>query len=194
MAQQKTSAREVILNAAEKLIGDRGVGGVTIEQVARAAGSAKGLVHYHFKTKKGLLAALAKRLAQKRSAQWASSLTAENPREAIDRTWAQLTSESGSGMSRAWFSLVGSESPLTDQTVSSLRHAFVDTLTISLIRMLKEGMGLEPTVATEEIGGLMGAVIDGMALELLSGTEAAELEGAYAAAWLGILSLTAPAS
>jgi hypothetical protein len=46
------------------------------------------------------------------------------------------------------------------------------------------------TVPDVEIGWLLGAVVDGMGLRLTGGGDRAQLEGAYAAAWLGVLSLT----
>jgi hypothetical protein len=59
-------------------------------------------------------------------------------------------------------------------------------------RLLKE-LGLAPTVPSEELGLLLAGVVHGMGLQLASGTEPQRLQGAYAAAWLGVLSLTQPA-
>ncbi len=190
MAQHKANAKEAILKAAEKLTGERGAEGVTIDQVARAAGSAKGLVHYHFKTKKGLLSAVAELIAQKRCERWSELLAAESPRDAIDSTWSQLTNESNSGVARAWLSLLGPGSPVPGRTVRKLRSDFVVGLTDALVELLEHGMGLKPTIPKEEIGCLLAAVIDGMTLELGSGTDPGELKGAYDAAWVGILALT----
>jgi AcrR family transcriptional regulator len=44
-----------ILQAAETLFGDRGYQRVSIEEIARTAGVAKGLVNYHFGSKENLL-------------------------------------------------------------------------------------------------------------------------------------------
>jgi AcrR family transcriptional regulator len=44
-----------ILQAAEKLFGEKGYQGVSIEEIARTAGVAKGLVNYHFGSKEKLL-------------------------------------------------------------------------------------------------------------------------------------------
>ncbi|MFQ5705188.1 MAG: TetR/AcrR family transcriptional regulator [Gemmatimonadales bacterium] len=190
MTKPKGNARSAILQAAEKLVCERGRTRVTIEQVAQTANSAKGLVHYHFKTKKGLLAAVAERIAQERSERWSELLKAENPSEAIDATWSHLTAESTSGVTRAWLSLLGPESPVADHMVRKLRGDFVSRLTDALVAMLETGMGLRPTIPNEEIGWLLASVIDGMTFELVSGTDPDELRGAYAAAWVGILALT----
>jgi hypothetical protein len=60
--------------------------------------------------------------------------------------------------------------------------------------MLRNELGLTPTIPESEIGRLLEVVVDGMGFQLSSGTDAAVLEGAYSAAWLSILSLTHPSS
>jgi hypothetical protein len=57
---------------------------------------------------------------------------------------------------------------------------------------LLEALGLEPRVAAAELGWYLAAVVQGMEVLLSAGARSTELEGAYAAAWLGILSLTRP--
>lgn len=44
-----------ILQAAERLFGEKGYQGVSVEEIARAAGVSKGLVIYHFESKENLL-------------------------------------------------------------------------------------------------------------------------------------------
>lgn len=190
MTEHNGNARSAILRAAEELVCKRGGAGVTIQQVALAAGSAKGLVHYHFKTKKGLLSAVAELITQKRCEHWSELLAAESPGDAIESTWLHLTGESTSGVARAWLSLLGPGSPVADQVVRNLRVDFLTSLTEALVQMLEHGMGLEPTIPKDELGRLLAAVVDGMTFELASGTDPDELRGAYAAAWVGILTLT----
>jgi len=49
-----TERYPAILKAAERLFGEKGYRGVSIDEIARAAGVSKGLVFYHFASKKGL--------------------------------------------------------------------------------------------------------------------------------------------
>lgn len=49
------SRHYAILQAAETLFGEKGYPGVTVAEIARAAGVAKGLVNYHFGSKEQLL-------------------------------------------------------------------------------------------------------------------------------------------
>ncbi len=194
MAVRRGQAREAILEKAEELVKQKGSEPVTVEDVARSAGVAKGLVHYHFKTKQGLMKAVASRIAATRARNWSEAFDADTPRAALERTWTLLTLESDSGTIRAWNSLLSREHLLTDQTAKEMHSELSDSLGRALIGMLRDRMDLAPTVPAGEIGWLLGAVVNGMGLQLLSGANRAELEGAYAAAWLGILNLTTRSS
>jgi AcrR family transcriptional regulator len=61
LASVVSPARERILEAAERVVGDVGAARMTLEGVAQAAGVSKGGLLYHFPTKEALLGALAKR-------------------------------------------------------------------------------------------------------------------------------------
>ncbi len=190
MAARRGQARESILEKAEELVKRKGSESVTVEDVARSAGVAKGLIHYHFKTKQGLMKAVACRIAADRAQSWSQAFDAETPTAALERTWTLLTEESESGTLKAWNSLLSRDDLLTDQTAKKVYSEFSDSLGGALVRMLQNSMDLSLTVPANEIGWLLGAVLNGMGLQLLSGANRAELEGAYAAAWLGILNLT----
>jgi len=192
MAIPRGQARETILQSAEGLVRKRGASAITVEAVAKAAGSAKGLIHYHFKTKLGLLGAVLDRLAQTRTSAWLAALEPGAPQSAVERSWNLLTDESGSGVILAWHTLLQSGEVFADRSVRSVANEFRRSLGGALVRLLEEDMRLVPTVPNEEIGGLMTAVTDGIGLQLLAGASEQELQGAYAAAWLGILSLTTP--
>jgi len=58
-----TDARTRILDAAEAMVRNRGVSGLTLEAAAREAGVSKGGLLYHFASKEALLAAMLNRLA-----------------------------------------------------------------------------------------------------------------------------------
>ena len=194
MAAKRGVARERILENAEALLKHQGAESMSIEAVAAAAGSAKGLVHYHFKTKQGLMSAVAERLTASRKLRWETTFKAPSAQEAILQTWSLLTKESGDGTVQAWQSLVGVRGRLTDGMAKTLRDDFARCLCDSLTSMLRDELGLTPTIPTSEIGRLLEAVIHGMGFQLASGTEEEELEGAYSAAWLSILSLTQPST
>ncbi len=189
MARGSEKSRELILESAESFIRENGAGTLTVEAIAKEAGCAKGLIHYHFKTKNGVIQAAAERLAETRKRRWTEAFTAPTPREAIDRSWKVLTDESKDGTLRAWFSLVGSKLALTEPTVKHVDDVFSAGIRDASLEMLHNS-GLALLVPANEVGWYLGSVIHGMGVHLLCGTDPAELEGAYAAAWVGLLSLT----
>lgn len=191
MPGKRATSRKAILAAAEALIRERGARRTTVDAVATAAGCAKGLVHYHFKTKRGLLEAVAEHLAASREASWAKAFRAATPRSAIQQTWTLLTEESANGTIRAWTSLFGPGGNLPDRTVNSVLGHFSAALGEVVSHML-ENLQLEPTIPPVEIGWLLGSVINGIGWQVESRAHRRDLEGAYAAAWLGILSLATP--
>ena len=193
MTIPRGQARETILQSAEGLVRKCGASAVTVEAVAKAAGSAKGLVHYHFKTKLGLLGAVLDRLAQARTRAWLTALEPRAAQSAAERSWNLLTDESVNGITLAWHTLLQSGDVFADQPVKNVVNEFSRSLGNALVRLLKEDMRLVPTVPNEEIGWFMTAVIDGIGLQLLAGASEQELQEAYATAWLGVLSLTTPA-
>jgi AcrR family transcriptional regulator len=192
MAKKRTDptrSREWIANAALGLVRRRGASGVTVGDVAEAAGCAKGLVHYHFKTKKGLWEAVANQLADEREAKWQDAFRAPTPRDAIRKSWDLLVTESADGTMLAWTSMFGPGAILPEQTVSERITGFCARLGSAAQGMLQQ-LGMHATIPASEIGWLLGTVVTGVGFQLLGGADQDELEGAYAAAWLGILSLT----
>jgi AcrR family transcriptional regulator len=188
MTNRSKASREAIVNAALSVVRAKGAVGLTIEGVARQAGCAKGLVHYHLKTKRALLDAVANRIADDRIASWSEAFHAPSPADAIAKTWNVLTGESNDGTVRAWVSLLGS-GVLAEQTASEVLARFTGSLGRTAAGMLAE-LGLMPKVGTAELGWLLGSVVEGMGVQILAGGDLTALEEAYAAAWLGILSLT----
>jgi TetR/AcrR family acrAB operon transcriptional repressor len=59
--EQAAATREAILDAAVGLITEHGLDGVSLDQIAEAAGVKRGAVHFHFVNKLGLLIALCDR-------------------------------------------------------------------------------------------------------------------------------------
>lgn len=181
-------SKDVLLQAAAELLRDRGAGKVTVASVAEAAGCAKGLVHYHFKTKQNLWDAVAEHVAAARSATWESAFQAPSASEVVANTWMLLVDESVNGTARAWISLVGPQSPLTDRTAKNVMVGFRHTLGAALERFLDD-LGVTLRVPNSEVAALLTSVVVGTGLQMLNEGASGELENAYAAAWLGMLSL-----
>lgn len=192
MARSKDATREGILEAAEAVIREKGAHAATVDAVAKAAGCAKGLVHYHFKTKQLLLVETVRRIAQSREAAWIQALDTPDPQSAIDRTWGLLKREADSGTLKAWTSLTALPDKKIDQEVNEASARFRAGIAAGTSGLFRR-TGLETTIDREQLGWLLAAVVQGMVFQLAAGADVAVLENAYAAAWLGLLSLTKPA-
>ncbi len=192
MAKKRTEpeeSMEAIVAAALALVKRHGAAGVTVGAVAEEAGCAKGLVHYHFRTKLRLWEATARRLAHERHRQWADAFKAGSPKEAIHATWELLVEESVNGTTLAWTTMFGPGGAVPDQAVSGAVSEFGLAVGRAASAML-ERLGMRVRIPESEIGLLLGAVVTGAGFQLLAGVSRDDLEGAYAAAWLGILALT----
>jgi AcrR family transcriptional regulator len=189
--QGESEARGTILDATTALLRERRTGNVTTDEVAKRAGCAKGLVHYHFKRKDQLLAAAAARLWDERSTAWSAALGGADPKASINAAWDQLRAEASSGTAAVCVALGLGSDELVVQSVNSARSALARSMTTSIGSLLGR-MGLEPSVPASELGTLLTATAEGIAMQLGSGAKAADLEQAWAAFWVGLLSLTRP--
>lgn len=190
MGTRSSTSKEGILDAAQAVIQRRGAPALTIDAVAKEAGCAKGLIHYHLKNKKALLEAVADRLAEQRERDWREAFHTPSANEAIAKSWTLLTREAQDGTVRAWTSLVGS-GVLTEQTAKKAVTRYSRALGEAAIRLLRD-LKLEPAVPVGDLGWLLAATVEGLGLQLVSGVDGKVLEEAYAAAWLGVLSLGGP--
>lgn len=182
-------SRTVILNVAEDLVRTKGVNGTTIADIASGAKCAKGLINYHFGTKKELIDVVADRIVQKRIDAWQSALQSDNPQSAIDKSWKLLCSEARDGTMMIWDETIDRNRNLTEQSVKTKHEMFSQELGRIASATLSKA-GLRARIPISELGNLLAAVVHGIGKMLLAGINQGELEGAYAAAWLGILSLT----
>ena len=189
MARSKNATQLTILDAPELVLRRSGAHAATMQDVARTAGCTKGLLHYHFQTKQLLLVETVGRMAASRRAAWAHAFDVPDPHAAIDRTWAVIVGEEKSGTLRAWSSLLTVSQSGIDQAVRTATSQFRDDIAVATEKLLRRA-GFRSTIPATELGWLLAAVVQGMAFQLAAGADPETLENAYAAAWLGILSLT----
>lgn len=188
-SDSEPGATIAILDATVALLQERRTGSVTTEEIAKRSGCAKGLVHYHFKGKEQLLAGAAARLWSARAAAWTETLGTSDPQASITAGWRLLRSEASSGTAAACVAIGLGSHELVVQSVNGARGAFITALTDG-VRTILRRMGLAPSVPARELGTLLAATIEGIALQLGSGANADELEQAWAAFWVGLLTLT----
>jgi AcrR family transcriptional regulator len=191
MAKQRTdseASKGLILGAALELLRESGSSSVTVAAVAERAGCAKGLVHCHFKTKQKLWEAAAEHLTERRVEAWREAFLAPSPSEAIQSTWHLLARESSDGTIVAWTSILDPGSAIPDRDVSRAVQAFGSGIAEAAGQMFTR-LGVEARIPHTEIGWMLASMISGMGFLLTRGADEHQLENAYAAAWLGILSL-----
>lgn len=185
----EASAQTGILEATVRLLCERRGADITMDEVARAAGCAKGLVHYHFKRKDQLLVAAAASMWEQRTGAWRRALGSNDAKASINAAWSLLIADSSSGTVAACAALGMRKEELVVQSVNSGRATFARGVTEELLQLLNR-MGLEATVPIGELGTLLAAIVEGIGLQLGSGVDREKLEQAWAAFWVGLLSLT----
>jgi AcrR family transcriptional regulator len=174
MASQTSRAR--IIEAATDALCADGLHALTLDDVARRAGCAKGLVNYHFGTKQHLLDLAADRVRADRAAARLEALD-HPPAEALDRLWEVLVNEVASGRFRLWLGLVASP-----DTARAARHSDADRA--AQARAAATALAIP---ASNPVLVSLTGVLDGFQLMLLQGGPEEEVREAYDLWWLGVL-------
>lgn len=181
------SAAERILEAAARVLADRGATGLSMADVAAAAGVSKGLIHYHYRDKDALLARLAGWLGDEVEAREREALRDVAPGAAVDALWRWLEYELALGDIRALLELSRlreGDAPVAAREAATRRRA----IAASTIGALFERLALRPRIPAPMLGDVFVAFVDGLALDAVNGpTEAHRV--AYDVFWLAMLSL-----
>lgn len=167
--------RENILSAARIVLTRGDLAGWTMAQVADEAGCAKGLVHYHFKTKAALLRDVAAAIKLGRSEARIGALGGEGT-AALDSLWQVMKRETTSGEFRTWLGLLA----LDEKELRGILHRRSGS---GLGKAAARALAL-PTVPPD---GFLEAILDGFQIALMSGADSGELRDAYDRFWLGLL-------
>jgi AcrR family transcriptional regulator len=170
-----------LLGAATRLGVARGVGALSLQGIATAAGVSKALVLYHFGGKGPLLGALARQLAATSCAEMQAASRAKEPLEA----WRGVARDADSLGARALLSALLHEEevrPLAAE-LSALREGAAVDLGLALFRSL----GLTPKVSPPLLGRVLLRQLDGLASAPVRDTSALDAE--LDAAALALLAL-----
>ena len=183
-----TNSIERIVDEACRVIGEGGLGVLTVGVVAERAGVSTALVHYHFDTKARLVVAAAERVAEVRTLRRGSALDGASGLAALDELWLALMAGIGDGVERAWLELVlhARADAEVAAVLSTPRSAARDALARRLPMLMRE-LGAALPASAEEMAGALDAQLDGLALALLGGQDAAVVRSAYDAFWLTLL-------
>lgn len=175
----QTDAKLRILDAAVQLRLQGARDSVTVESVAAKADCAKGLIAYHFKTKKALFEAAERAIQEQRTASWSAALRTADPQAAINACWKVVVAEARTGGR-------GVVQELTDW---STKNGFPLQIGKECLGLLRRA-GRAPSIPETELADLCGVTLTGFAGALAAGADARKLEAAYAAFWASAFSLT----
>lgn len=168
LAQQLSRPQELLLRSTYRLISQRGVHRVSVEDIAELAKVSKGLVLYHFKTKENLVLA---------TMRWALSATADRIRAAmaaahspeskvlamIDAIW--IGPETNRGFYLTYVDLAAHAARNESFTeLSETFHAIVDSLYADAVREGVEA-GAFAVDGVEEAATVIRAIIDGLFIQ-----------------------------
>jgi AcrR family transcriptional regulator len=171
--------RERIVAAAKSILVRDGLTGWTVDAVAREAGCAKGLIHYHHQSKSSLLARLAASLRADRVGRRLEAFDRLGA-PSLDALWMVLQGEAASGEAAAWLALVALADPLVRAELPP-RSAELQALAESV------GAALDlPRVSLGTIRIALAAM-DGIQVPLLLGEAPEAVREAYDRIWLAAL-------
>ena len=160
MPKDSAPTRSAILAAALQTLKRHGLEGFAIEAVARRARVAKGLVLYHFKARRRLLALCAQQITAERAQRLAKAVEDSMGAAAVDVCWEELLRQQEDGLARAWLALCGAG--VTDR--ASKNRPF------------------------EQVARQL--LLDGCTAALAGGVPERELKEAFDAVWLALLDVT----
>src|SRR5215212_6120554 len=86
-------APDRILDAARRRVAECGAADLSMQDIAKAAGVSKALIHYHFRDKEALLARLVVRLGDAVIARERAAFDGATPQDALDALWRWLDRE-----------------------------------------------------------------------------------------------------
>ncbi len=183
-----TNSTQRIVDEACRVIGEAGLGALTVGVVAERAGVSTALVHYHFDTKAHLVVASAERIAEVRTLRRGSALDAAGGLAALDELWRALVAGIDDGVERAWLELVlhARADAEVAAVLATPRSAVRDAMARRLPLLMRE-LGATLPASAEEMAASLEAQLDGLALALLGGQDAAVVRSAYDAFWLTLL-------
>jgi AcrR family transcriptional regulator len=170
--------KDAILGAAIEVVALHGLNNWTVEEVANRARCAKGLVNYHYRSKRDLLVQVAETIRDDRAAHRLAAVQSSGA-HALDRLWETLLKEMESGWFAAWLSLLASDGPLRAAAGSTPKSS--KAFALALGRALDIGDHLAPQAF------LIESTLNGLQIGLLQGVTPSEAEEDYHRFWLTVL-------
>ena len=165
------SPRDVLLDAAERLLVTEGHAAVSTRRLAEEAGLNHGLIHYYFGSMEELLVQVLERFTQGLIERQRQMYARDVPFIEKWRTaMAYLDEDAGSGYQKLWLELqaLAWNRPELRDRVARVNASWRAVLTEAFESAVDE-LGLEPTVPVDAVVSLVMTFNQGLILERLSG-------------------------
>lgn len=196
VSAKRTRATEALLDAAERLLVERGHAGITSRALANEAGVNHGLVHYYFGSMEEVLVQVLERFTDRLIERQRAMYGADVPfLEKWDKAWAFQDEDLESGYSKIWLELqaLAWNHPDLRERVVRVEAEWRAVLAEPFTKALEE-YGVADRFPAEAIVPLVMTVAQGVALERLSGiAEGHAAMLAWIHAWLASLEAAASA-
>ncbi|MEW9806033.1 transcriptional regulator BetI [Mesorhizobium marinum] len=181
----KEMRRQQLIEATIDSLAKRGYSETTMADVADGAGLSRGIVNFHFESKEKLLVATLQFMADEYAAHWRAALqkAGDDPARQLGVIVAADFDRSICNRRKlaAWCAFWGeAKSRPTYQALCGARDQVYQNVIVDLCRKLKEdgGYAYEPVAAALALA----AMLEGLWLRLMMGTEDVTRETAYQAA------------
>lgn len=156
--------REEILDAAVRVMSERGIEALSLAQLAEALGFSPYALTYHFGTREDLLAAVAEQVETRLQAEFGAVATATGPGLAVDdlaelvrRYWAASQGPGAGNSMRLWLELVLIASRDPDRL-----PGFLDRAVSGWTQVIVSGLADQPDAGT--LAALVFATMTGLEL------------------------------
>jgi AcrR family transcriptional regulator len=187
--------KDTIAAAAEAVLAEIGIGRLTVGLVARRARVSTALVHYHYRTKAGLVGAVAERLAASRTERRLGALEGGSGVATLDALWAAVAIGAGAGGERACLDLAlaarderaaGGARGGVRAALSRAREREIAGMMERLPRLLA-ALGARPRIPADDLAAAVCTFVDGVGAALASGAGAEEIRVSFDAFWLALV-------
>jgi TetR/AcrR family transcriptional repressor of mexJK operon len=178
-----------LLDSASEILCEFGAAAISVQRVAKAAGTSKALVHYHFPGKEALLVSCIERLAVQLEDAEGDALGGSHAASALSDLWHALMTPRTRGWRRALLSLRIGATPAMGAALAAAsvrRH----TAAARVLARLEALLGFAPAIPRATVAAAYVALVDGLTLDHSIDTDA-RLRQAFDAFWLALLSLEA---
>lgn len=169
MARTINVAPEDIVEAARRVIQEKGLEAATLRAVAREAGVTLGTVYYHFNTKEALLNEIIRTILSQQLKEYSAAFCSAASREERISLTLQVVRDKfakDQDFHRLFYSLVARG--LSSKTAAEEMRYILDTIRETIEKMLsEENLENFPEIPVEHLSRILRSVFDGLALQLL---------------------------